>query len=181
MILISVVMMEVAAISSATKGAQFTDRPVLCLARDWYIIGLTFLVQYGCLLIAIEQDTHILPSPVVACNNNNNKYYYYYYYYHYHHHHHHYHHLSQRSASVHIMYYGKILLLYLLQATISKVPNPVTPNLMFIASISLKYNQQDETFSRSIYFLKLLYMFQAIPPPIIRSTKLCVQHEVLSN
>jgi len=38
--------------------------------------------------------------------------------------------------------------------------------------ISLKYNQQDATFSRSIYFYKFLYMFQAVPPPIIRSTKL---------
>jgi hypothetical protein len=27
--------------------------------------------------------------------------------------------------------------------------------------ISLKYNQQDATFSRSIYFYKLLYTFQA--------------------
>ena len=39
-----------------------------------------------------------------------------------------------------------------------------------IASMSLKYNQQDATLSRSIYFYKLLYMFQAVPPPIIRST-----------
>jgi hypothetical protein len=30
-----------------------------------------------------------------------------------------------------------------------------------VASISLKYNQQDATFSQSIYFYKLLYMFQA--------------------
>jgi hypothetical protein len=37
---------------------------------------------------------------------------------------------------------------------------------------SLKYNQKDATFSRSIYFYKLLCMFQAVPPPIIRSTKL---------
>ena len=37
---------------------------------------------------------------------------------------------------------------------------------------SLKYNQQDASFSGSIYFYKLLYMFQAVPPPIIRSTKL---------
>jgi hypothetical protein len=50
-----------------------------------------------------------------------------------------------------------------------------------IASISLKYNQQDAKFSRSIYFYKLLYMFQAIPPPIIRSTKLYIQRQVLSN
>jgi len=51
----------------------------------------------------------------------------------------------------------------------------------FIASISLKYNQQDATFSQSIYFYKLLYMFQAVPPPIIRSTKLYIQRQVLSN
>jgi hypothetical protein len=38
--------------------------------------------------------------------------------------------------------------------------------------ISPKYNQQDATFSRSIYFSKLLYMFHAVSPPIIRSTKL---------
>jgi len=36
-------------------------------------------------------------------------------------------------------------------------------------------------FSRSIYFYKLLYMFQAVPPPIIRSTKLYIQRQVLSN
>ena len=51
----------------------------------------------------------------------------------------------------------------------------------YIASISLKYNQEDATFSRSIYLYKLLYMFQAVPPPIIRSTKLHVQRQVLSN
>jgi hypothetical protein len=37
--------------------------------------------------------------------------------------------------------------------------------------VSLKYNQQDVTFSRSVYFYKLLYMLQAVPPLIIRSTK----------
>jgi len=47
--------------------------------------------------------------------------------------------------------------------------------------ISLKYNQQDATFSRSIYFYKLLYMFQAVPPPIIRSTQLYIQRQVLSK
>lgn len=72
MILILVVMMEVAAVSSATNGSQFTRRPVVCLAKLCYTIGLSLLVQYGCLLIAIEQDTHILPSPVVPCNNNDN-------------------------------------------------------------------------------------------------------------
>jgi len=36
-------------------------------------------------------------------------------------------------------------------------------------------------FSRSIYFYKLLYTFQAVPPPIIRSTKLCIQRQVLSK
>ena len=58
-------------------------------------------------------------------------------------------------------------------------------NLTFIrpciASIFLKYNQQDATFSRSIYFHKLLYMFQAVPPPIIRGTKLYIRRQVLSN
>jgi len=48
-------------------------------------------------------------------------------------------------------------------------------------TVSLNYYQQDATFSRSIYFYKLLYMFQAVPPPIIRSTKLYIQHQVLSN
>jgi len=47
--------------------------------------------------------------------------------------------------------------------------------------ISLKYNQQDATFSRSIYFYKLLHMFQAVPPPIIRSTKLYTHRQILSN
>jgi len=50
-----------------------------------------------------------------------------------------------------------------------------------ITSISLKYNQQDATFSLSIYFYKLLYMFQAVPSPNIRSTKLYIQRQVLSN
>jgi len=35
--------------------------------------------------------------------------------------------------------------------------------------------------SRSIYFYKLLYMFQAVPPPTIRSTKLYIQLQVLST
>ena len=46
---------------------------------------------------------------------------------------------------------------------------------------NLKYNQKDATFPRSIYFYKLFYMFQAVPPPIIRSTKLYIQRQVLSN
>jgi hypothetical protein len=50
-----------------------------------------------------------------------------------------------------------------------------------IASISLKYNQQDATFSRSIYFYKLLYMFQVVNPLIIRNTKLYIQPQVLSK
>jgi hypothetical protein len=60
-------------------------------------------------------------------------------------------------------------------------------NLTFICpcisstSISLNYNQQDATFTRYIYFYKLFYMFQAVSPPIIRSTKLYIQHQVLSN
>jgi len=50
-----------------------------------------------------------------------------------------------------------------------------------ISSISLKYNRQDATFSLSIYSYKLLYMFQAVFSPIIRSTKLYLQRQVLSN
>jgi hypothetical protein len=50
-----------------------------------------------------------------------------------------------------------------------------------ITSISVKYNQQDATFSRSIYFYKLLCMFQAVPPPIIKSTKLYIQRQVFSK
>jgi hypothetical protein len=45
----------------------------------------------------------------------------------------------------------------------------------------LWYNQQDATFSRYMYFCQLFYMFQAVPPPIIRSTKLYIQRQVLSN
>ena len=45
----------------------------------------------------------------------------------------------------------------------------------------LKYNQHDATFSRSIYLYKLLYTFQVVPPPIIRSTKLYIQRQELSN
>jgi hypothetical protein len=47
--------------------------------------------------------------------------------------------------------------------------------------ISLKYNQQDATFSLSIYFYKLLYMFQAVPPPIIKSTKLYIQRHIVKT
>jgi hypothetical protein len=47
--------------------------------------------------------------------------------------------------------------------------------------ISLKYNQEDARLSGSIYFYKLLYMIQAVPPPIIRGTKLYIQRQVLSK
>jgi hypothetical protein len=50
-----------------------------------------------------------------------------------------------------------------------------------LLNICLKYNQQDATISPSIYFYKLLYMFQAVSPPIIRSTKRYIQLQVLSN
>jgi hypothetical protein len=52
---------------------------------------------------------------------------------------------------------------------------------LYIYVVFLKYNQQDATFSRSVYFYKLLYIFQAVPPPIIRSTKLYLQRQVLSD
>jgi hypothetical protein len=51
----------------------------------------------------------------------------------------------------------------------------------WIASMYLKYDRKNATFSRSIYFYKLLYMFQAVPPPIFRITKLYIQRQVLSN
>jgi hypothetical protein len=50
-----------------------------------------------------------------------------------------------------------------------------------IINRSLKYNSRDATFSRSIYFYKLRYIFQAVSPRIIRSTKLYIQRQVLSN
>ena len=49
------------------------------------------------------------------------------------------------------------------------------------AVLSLKYNQEDATSSPSIYFYKFLCMFQAVPPPIIRSTKLYIQRQVLTK
>jgi len=58
---------------------------------------------------------------------------------------------------------------------------PLLPKRLYAhtgPNISLKYNQQNATFSRSIYFYKLLYRFQAVPPPIIRSTKLYIQRQV---
>jgi len=67
----------------------------------------------------------------------------------------------------------------------NKMVKAVCVNLTFIcpciASISLKYDQQDATFPRPIYFYNLFYMFQAVPPPVIRSTKLYIQRQVLSN
>jgi len=50
-----------------------------------------------------------------------------------------------------------------------------------LASISVKYNQQEATFSQSIYFYKLFYMFQEVSSPINRSTKLYIQSQVLSK
>jgi hypothetical protein len=44
-----------------------------------------------------------------------------------------------------------------------------------------KVQPQHATFSWSIYLYKLLYMFQVIPPPIIRSTKLYIERQVLSK
>jgi hypothetical protein len=55
------------------------------------------------------------------------------------------------------------------------------PHSLPLTLVSLKYNQLDATFSRPIYFYKLLYMFQEDPLPIIRSTKLYIQLQVLSN
>jgi len=51
---------------------------------------------------------------------------------------------------------------------ISSVPVTVSYTVRF-----LKYDQQDAKFSRFIYFYKLIYIFQVVPPPIIRST-ICI-------
>ena len=53
-------------------------------------------------------------------------------------------------------------------------------NLLLLepANAFLKYNQQDAMSSQSIYFYKFPYMFHAVPPPIIRSTKLYIQGQV---
>jgi hypothetical protein len=58
-------------------------------------------------------------------------------------------------------------------------PKPAKTDYVQFKITSLTYNQQDATFSRSIYLYKLLYMFQAVPPPIIKSTKLHIQRQVL--
>jgi hypothetical protein len=50
-----------------------------------------------------------------------------------------------------------------------------------VTLFSFFFNQKDAKFSQSIYFYKLLYKFQAVSPPIIRSTKLYTQRQVLSN
>ena len=42
-----------------------------------------------------------------------------------------------------------------------------------------KYNQQDAKLHNFIYFFEMLYMFQAVPPPIIRNSKLYTKHRVL--
>jgi len=41
-----------------------------------------------------------------------------------------------------------------------------------------KYNQQDATLHSLFIFCEMLYMFQAVLPPIIRSSKLYIQHLV---
>jgi hypothetical protein len=65
-----------------------------------------------------------------------------------------------------------------------KVKNVIHKMYMFIhvhyTSIPLKYNQ-DAKITWSIYFYNLLYNFQPVSPPIIRSTKLYIQRQVLSN
>ena len=62
--------------------------------------------------------------------------------------------------------------------------NAFTVNLIFVCpcilNVVINYNQQDAT--ALIYlFLQTLYMSQAIPPPIIRSTQLYIQLQVLST
>jgi hypothetical protein len=56
--------------------------------------------------------------------------------------------------------------------TVHTTSGIVKPILLSAAIVDEMDLQQGATFSRSIYFYKLLYMFQVVPPPIIRSTKL---------
>jgi hypothetical protein len=79
------------------------------------------------------------------------------------------------------MYLDYIYIFFYKYYFIKHVMVSLTFICLCIANISLKYNQQDATPARSIYFYKLLYMFQAVPPPIIRSTKPYIQHQVLSD
>jgi hypothetical protein len=46
-------------------------------------------------------------------------------------------------------------------------------------NIITNYSQQDVTLLDIYLFLQTLYMFQAVPPPIIRSTTLYIQLQVL--
>ena len=94
--------------------------------------------------------------------------------------------LGEKTINVQRPFRGRILDLLNMNQEFS----PVSPDLENIKTknkdkttgvLSLKYNQQDATFSRSIFFYKLLHMFQAVPPPIMRSTKLYIQREALSN
>ena len=51
-------------------------------------------------------------------------------------------------------------------------------NVNYKCAISPGYNQQDAKLLNFIYICKMLYMFQAVSPPIIRSTKLYIQLQV---
>ena len=42
------------------------------------------------------------------------------------------------------------------------------------------YNQKDANIF-SLFISEMLYMFRAVPPPIIRNTQLCIQLQVLST
>jgi len=79
------------------------------------------------------------------------------------------------------MYLDYIYIFFYIYYFIKHVMVSLTFMCPCIANISLKYNQQDATLAHSIYFYKLLYMFQAVPPPIIRSTKPYIQRRVLSD
>jgi hypothetical protein len=62
------------------------------------------------------------------------------------------------------------------------LPTGITHSLihLFIYFI-FKYNQQYATLHNVFIYVKMLYMFRAGPPPIIRSSKLYTQHRVLAR
>jgi len=48
----------------------------------------------------------------------------------------------------------------------------------FIANIYAEYNQQDAAFL-NLFISETLYIFQTVFPPVIRSSKLHIQRQVL--
>ena len=61
------------------------------------------------------------------------------------------------------------------------LPNIIIQRHHYINLYSFKYNQQDGTLYKYSLLLSMLYMFQAVSPSIIRSSKLYTQHLVYAK